>query len=101
MVMTIIQFAVYAHAQHVAQAVAAQALTAARIHGGTDQAGRTTGQELAGQLGGALTAPAVEVHRVGGQVTVTVTGIAQTVVPGVRLPVTVRDTGPIETVAAR
>ena len=96
MMLTVVQFAVYAHARHIAQAVAAQALAAARVDGGTAAAGETAGRQLLSQLGSALTQPTVTVRRGPARVAVTVTGSAAHVLPGSALPVTVQDDGPVE-----
>ena len=97
MLLLVLQFAVYAHATHVAQAVAARALAAARAEGATDAAGSAVGQSLLAQLdGGALGEPAVNVQRSGGQVQVSVTGVAESVVPGLHLSVSATARGPVE-----
>jgi Flp pilus assembly protein TadG len=100
MVLIILQFAVYAHARHIAQAVAAQSLATARVEGGTAAAGRVAGQQLAAQLGPTLAHPVIDVQRAVDRVAVTVTGTAPTVLPGLALPVTARDDGPTERLVA-
>ena len=98
MVTAIVQFAVYAHARHIAQAVAAQALTAARVQGANATAGEVAAKDLLAQLGPSLTDTAVDVQRSNDRVTVTVTGSVTAVLPGLVLPITVRDDGPVERV---
>jgi Flp pilus assembly protein TadG len=100
MVLLIVQFAVYEHARHIAQAVAAQALTAARISDGTATAGQAAGAGLALQLGPSLTGMVLDVQRSPDRVIVTVNGQAEQVLPWVTLPITVRDEGPVETLPA-
>ena len=97
-VMTVVQFAVAAHARHVAQAVAAQAATAARVQGATAADGQTAGRSLLAQLGSTLVDATIEVRR--GPDQVTVTGHAETLVPGLRLPVTASGGGPVERIPA-
>jgi Flp pilus assembly protein TadG len=96
MVLAVVQFAVVAHARHIAQAVAAHALATARVDGGTAAAGRSAAEQLAAQLGPTLVDPVVDVVRGPERVTVTVTGTAQTVLPPLALTVTVTDDGPVE-----
>jgi len=96
MVLAVVQFAVAAHARHVAQAVAAQAATAARVHGASAADGQAAGRGLLAQLGSTLVDATIEVRRGPEQVTVTVTGHAETVVPGLRLTITASGGGPVE-----
>jgi Flp pilus assembly protein TadG len=100
MVLVILQFTVYAHARHIAQAIAAQALATARVDGGTPTAAQTAGQQMAAQLGPTLAHTSVDVQRGADRARVTVSGTAPAVLPGLALPVTVRDEGPIERVVA-
>jgi Flp pilus assembly protein TadG len=101
MVLTIVQFAVAEHARHVAQAVAAHAATAARVRDGTAAAGEAAGQQLLQQLGTTLTGATIDVRRGPDRVTVTVAGSAETVVPGVRLPIRVTSTAPVEKIVVQ
>jgi len=97
MLLLVVQFAVFAHATHLAQAVAARGLAAARAEGATDAVGTTVGNSLLAQLnGGALGEPVVQVQRSGGQVQVSVTGVAESVVPGLHLSVSATARGPVE-----
>jgi Flp pilus assembly protein TadG len=96
LVLTIVQFAVAEHARHVAQAVAVQAATAARLQGGTAAAGEAAGRKLLRQLGSTLTGATIDVRRGTDRVTVTVTGAAESVVPGVRLPIRATSSAPVE-----
>ena len=97
MLMLVVQFTVYAHATHVAQAVAARARAAARVDGGTSADGSDVARDLLTQLdSGALAEPAVDVHRRAGDVDVTVTGVAASVVPGFHLTVSANARGPVE-----
>lgn len=96
LVLTVVQFSVYAHARHVAQAVAAQAVAATRVDGANAAAGQRTAAELLAQLGPSLRDPRVSVTRTASEVTVTVHGVAVTVLPGMQLSVDVTAQGPVE-----
>jgi len=99
LILLVIQFGVWAHATHVAQATAEEALAAARVQGGTAAAGQARARQVLGQIGGAiLLSPHVSVTRTATTVTVTITADAERVLPlpGLGLPVTVTVTGPVE-----
>ena len=49
--MLIAQFALWAHATHIAQAAASQALATARVHGATPADGEATARHVLAQLG--------------------------------------------------
>jgi Flp pilus assembly protein TadG len=100
MVLTVVQFAVAAHARHVAQAVAAHAVDTTRRQGGTSAAGHRAGDALLAQLGPTLTAASIDVHRGPDRATATVTGYAETVVPGLRLRIRATSSGPVERLVA-
>jgi len=99
LILLVIQFGIWAHATHVAQATAEEALAAARLQGATAAAGQNRASQVLGQIGGAiLISPRVTVTRTATTVTVTITADAERVVPlpGLALPVTVTVTGPVE-----
>jgi Flp pilus assembly protein TadG len=97
LVLLIVQFAVWQHALHVAQAAAAQGLAAARVQDGTAADGRTAAEAVLDRAGrGPLVNPAVSVDRGAATVTVTVDATAEQVVPGLRLPVHARAVGAAE-----
>ncbi|MDN5751208.1 MAG: pilus assembly protein [Pseudonocardia sp.] len=97
MLMLIVQFALWSHASHVAQAAAAQGLGAARMRGGTGADGTREARELLAQLaGGPLGDPLVETTRDATSVTVTVRGTVTPVVPFLVLPVRAVAVGPVE-----
>jgi Flp pilus assembly protein TadG len=97
MVLLIAQWALWAHATHIAQAAASEALSAARVHGGTLAASQTRAQHVLDQLGrGPLTSPQVTVTRDAHRAAVTITGAATSVLPFLRLPVHAEATGPVE-----
>lgn len=93
----IVQFALWSHATHIAQAAAAQGLAAARVHTGTAAAGQSRAQQMLRQLGdGPLTDSAVDATRSADQATVNVEGTATAVIPFLRLPVHAEAAGPVE-----
>lgn len=97
MVLVIAQWALWAHATHIAQAAASEALSAARVHGGTVAGGQAQAQHVLDQLGrGPLTGPRVSVTRDANRAAVTITGTATSVLPFLRLPVHAEAAGPVE-----
>lgn len=95
--LAIIQFAVWSHATHVAQAAASQALAAARAQHGTAAAGQAAGQRLLGDLAaGPLHDPGLAVSRGADSASASVRGEAAAVLPGVHLPVHAEASGPVE-----
>jgi hypothetical protein len=97
LILLAVQFAVWQHAQHVAQAAAGQGLAAARVRGGTSAAGRAEADRVLQTLGGrVLHGVRVTVDRHGGSVRVEVSGVAEAVLPGLRLPVHAVAAGPAE-----
>ena len=99
LILLVIQFAVWEHAEAIAHATAEEALAAARVQGGTAAAGQQRADQVISQIGtSVLTGPQVSVTETAADVTVTVTGTAERVlpVPGLSFPVTVTVTGPVE-----
>jgi Flp pilus assembly protein TadG len=97
MVMAIVQFALWSHATHIAQAAAAQGLAAARAQDAPLAQGDTAAQGLLDQLGrGPLTNARVEATRSGDAVVIRVRGQASAVIPLLYLPVHAEATGPVE-----
>ena len=97
MIMLIAQFALYMHASHIAQAAASEALSAARVSGGSAAAGTTEGQQVLTQLGsGPLHATSVTVVRGNTQASVTITGTVVNVIPFMDLTVHAEAVGPID-----
>ncbi len=97
LILGIVQFAVWEHATHVAQAVAAQGLAAGRVEGGTSQAATAEAESVLSQLGsGVLSHPKVSATRGAITTTVVVTGKAEAVLPFLSLPVRSEATGPTE-----
>jgi TadE-like protein len=97
LVFGVIQFALWSHAVHVANSVAAQALAAARVDGGTASAGQAQAAAVIDHIGRAvLVDPQVEVARTADFARVEVRGTAEAIIPGLRLPVTAQAEGPVE-----
>ena len=97
MILLIAQFALWAHATHIAQAAAAQGLAAARVSDGTTATGAAAAHQVLAQLGqGPLRNPQIAVARTAQQATVRITGAATAVVPFLHLRVHGEATGPVE-----
>jgi Flp pilus assembly protein TadG len=99
LLLLIVQFAFWAHANHVAQAAANQGVQNARAYGSTEGGGvEVTNAILDQTAGSVLGNRSVTVTNTATTSTVTVTGRVASVVPGLSLPITVRVTAPRELV---
>ena len=97
MLLVIVQFALWSHATHIAQAAASHGLAAARAHHGSSTAGAARARHLLDQLAhGPLTAARVSVERTATTATVRITGTATSAVPFLTLPVHAEAAGPVE-----
>ena len=95
--LAIVQFALWSHATHIAQAAASQGLATARSQNGTAAAGTASAQQLLGQLaGGPLRSAAVSTDRGPAAAAVRISGTATSVVPFLTLPVHAEAAGPVE-----
>jgi hypothetical protein len=95
--MAIMQFALWSHATHIAQAAAAQGLAASRVQGGTAADGTSAAQRVLDQLArGPLTGGNVSSERGAASASVRISGTATAIVPFVRLPVRAEAAGPVE-----
>jgi Flp pilus assembly protein TadG len=92
----IVQAALWAHAEHIAQAAAARGTEAARANGATPAAGHDQARTTLDALGGALRAPSIDVTRTATTTRTQIRGSALAVVPGVHLPVTAVAEAPTE-----
>jgi Flp pilus assembly protein TadG len=93
----IVQFAIWWHANHLAQAAAAQALAAARAQNATAASGQDQAATVLGQAGqGLLHQVRVTVTRTATRVHVRVDAVAEQVVPGWSLPVHAVADGPVD-----
>ena len=96
----IVQFAVYFHAEHIAQAAAAQAVSTAGTEHGSAEVGKAEAQRILNKLSsGFLLAPSVDVSRNVGDATVRISGTVMSVMPLLRLHVASVAHGPVETAA--
>ncbi|MFI9811534.1 TadE family protein [Saccharothrix variisporea] len=97
MLMAIVQFALWSHATHIAQAAAAQGLATARAHNGTSSAGAEVTRQVLDQLAsGPLRDASVAAGRDAESASVTVHGTATPVLPFLSLPVHAEAAGPVE-----
>ncbi|MFJ7218927.1 TadE/TadG family type IV pilus assembly protein [Amycolatopsis sp. NPDC098790] len=95
--LAIIQFALWSHATHVAQAAAAEAVAAARAQDGTAAAGQAAGLQLLADLAqGPLRSSQVDVERTVASASASVQGEVVAVLPGVHLHVHAEATGEVE-----
>ena len=97
LILGIVQFAIWQHATHVAQAIAQQGLAAGRVQGGSDQAATAEARSVLDQLGsGVLVHPRITATRGGATTTVVVIGEAEGILPFLTLPVRSVAAGPTE-----
>ncbi len=97
LLLAIVQFALWSHATHIAQAAASQGLAAARTQNGTAEAGMASAQQLLDQLAdGPLADSAISADRTATSASVQITGTTTVVVPFLRLPVHAEAAGPVE-----
>ncbi|MFD0882983.1 TadE/TadG family type IV pilus assembly protein [Streptosporangium algeriense] len=97
LILLVAQFGIWQHAVHVAEVTAAEALASARAYGAGAGAGQTKGTLVLSQLGhSVLRGARVSVSRTADAVRVEVSGVAQTVVPFLKLPVRSTAYGPVE-----
>jgi hypothetical protein len=96
--MMVVQFGVWAHATHVAHAAATTGLATARADGQSAQAAHQDAAGLLNSLGGSglLQQTTIVATRDAEHATVRVDGTAATVVPGLKLPVRVEVSGPVD-----
>jgi Flp pilus assembly protein TadG len=94
LVLGVIQFALLAHAQHIASLAAAQGVAVARTQNGTAAAGQAQAEQALAQLGNPLlTGTRVNASVDARQARITVTGTVESIVPGLRLRVRAVDAG--------
>jgi Flp pilus assembly protein TadG len=97
LIMVVIQFGLWYHAQHVVQAAAQEGARAARAEGATADEGLDRATAFVAQVGGdSVEGPEVTSDRSPDGVTVRVTGTAPAVVPGLRLGVRAAAVSPLE-----
>ena len=97
LILSVIQFALWEHAEHIATAVAQQGVAVGRLQDETAGAGQQQAQSVLDQLGpSVLTGAKITATRNGQLTTVTVTGQAESVIGIFTLPVTATAAGPTE-----
>lgn len=97
MLLAIVQFALWSHATHIAQAAASHGLAAVRAQHGTVAAGSASARQILTELGrGPLAATTVTVDRSADTASIHITGVASPVIPLLRLPVHAEATGRTE-----
>lgn len=97
LIMVVIQFGLWYHAQHVVQAAAQEGARAARAEGATADDGLERAMTFVAQVGGqSVHEPEVTSQRSSDGATVRVTGEAPAVVPGLRLGVSAAAVSPVE-----
>ncbi|MFD8497318.1 TadE/TadG family type IV pilus assembly protein [Amycolatopsis sp. NPDC059657] len=95
--LAIVQFALWSHATHIAQAAASQGLTAARAQQGTAAAGTAGAKRVLDALArGPLTGPGIDSTRTAESASVRIFGTATSVLPFLTLPVHAEASGPVE-----
>ncbi len=82
-----VQGAIHYHARNVAQAAAAEAVTAGSVLGGTESGAEAAAETFIASAGdGILTTAAVRVQRTGTTITATVEGRSLNIMPGIPTP---------------
>ncbi|WP_235926230.1 TadE/TadG family type IV pilus assembly protein [Actinokineospora pegani] len=100
LILLIVQAALWAHANHVAQAAASQGLASVRVHGGTPAAGEASARRLLDRLGaGPLRVDTVEADRAADTAAVRVLGAVVPVIPLIELSVRAEARGAVEMIA--
>jgi len=97
LIMVVIQFGLWYHAEHVVQAAAQEGVRAARAEGSTSDTGKQRAEQFLAAVGGSvIDTPEVVSTRDGRQASVIVTGKAVAVIPGVHLDVRAKAESPTE-----
>ena len=97
LILSVVQFALWEHATHVAEAAANQGLAAGRVQGGSEQAADSQARTLLVHLGSqVLTGAQVSASRTTTTTTVIVRGSAEGILPFLHLPVRSVAAGPTE-----
>lgn len=88
LIMAVVQFGLWYHAEHVVQAAAQEGVRAARALEGTAEGGRSRAQQLLAVTAASLVEnPVIQAARNDRQASVEVTGTAVAVIPGLHLGV--------------
>lgn len=92
----VVQAAFVFYARSTALAAATQGANAARAYNAPLSSGPAKANDFLTRTGGGLKNPSVTIRSTGTQITVTVTGEAQSILPGVSFAVTQSASGPVE-----
>jgi Flp pilus assembly protein TadG len=93
----IVQYALFEHAEHVAQSAAEEAVTVTRLQGGTIASGRQQGEAVLNTLdNGLLVNPAISITRTSTEARVEVSGYTEQLVPFLRLSIDTVAVAPVE-----
>ncbi len=84
------------YARSTALAAATQGANAARAYNAAPSAGITKANDFLTVIGGSLDNPTVSYSSTGTEITITVTGQAQSIIPGLSFTVTQSASGPVE-----
>lgn len=96
MMLIVVQAGIWGIATYTAHAAAGEAVTDLRASDGTPATAAEAAAEAVADLGGGLEDLAVDAEREGQSATVTLTGTAPELIPGLSLPVEVTQTAPLE-----
>ena len=97
LIMTIVQFGLWYHAEHVVQAAAQEGVRAARTEGSTGDEGKARAEQFLAATGASVVdQPDIVVTRDGQHASVRVTGTVVSVIPGVHLDVHSEAVSPTE-----
>jgi Flp pilus assembly protein TadG len=97
LIMVVVQFGLWYHAEHVAQAAAQEGARAARAEGSSSDEGKARAEHFLTATGGSvIDQPSVVVTRGADHASVVVTGNAVAVIPGLHLGVHARADSPTE-----
>lgn len=97
LVMLVIQFGLYFHASHAAEAAAQEGVRAARVLGGSAADGeRTAEQFMADSVPTLVEGVAIDATRTTEQARVVVSGTVHSIVPGLHLDVRAEAASPVE-----
>jgi Flp pilus assembly protein TadG len=97
LIMGVIQFALWQHAEHIASAVAQQGVSVGRLQGESAVAGQKEAQSVLNQLGSIVLVDSnIDATRTAATTTVTVTGHAESILGIFSLPVKAVAVGPSE-----
>lgn len=97
LIMLVLQFGLWYHAEHVAQAAAQEGVRAARVEGGSAERGQRRTEDFLSRAGRTvLTGQSIRATRDPETASVRVQGRAVAVVPGLGLDVSASATSPVE-----